>query len=45
MGNAGRRLAGRSDDPWRGYAETDQEIGDDVLRAVGIDPRRETSAA
>ena len=45
VGNAGRRLAGRSDDPWRGYAEIDQEIGDDMLRAVGMDPRRETSAA
>jgi bifunctional non-homologous end joining protein LigD len=45
VGNVGRLLGGRGEDSWRGYAETDQEITDDMTRAVGLKPRRETSAA
>jgi bifunctional non-homologous end joining protein LigD len=45
VGNVGRLLGGRGEDPWRGYAETDQEITDDMKRAVGLKSRRETSAA
>ncbi len=45
VGNAGRRLAGRNADPWQGYADSDQQITDDMKRAVGLDTRRETSAA
>jgi bifunctional non-homologous end joining protein LigD len=45
VSNAGRRLMGRNEDPWQGYAETDQEITDDMTRAVGLNARRETNAA
>jgi bifunctional non-homologous end joining protein LigD len=45
IGNSGRRLAGSKTDPWSGYFQIDQEITDDMTRAVGLDPRRETSAA
>ena len=39
IGNSGRRLAGSKTDPWSGYFQIDQEITDDMTRAVGLDPR------
>jgi bifunctional non-homologous end joining protein LigD len=45
VANAGRRLASLKADPWQGYDETDQEITDQMTRAVGMKSRRETTAA
>ena len=45
VGNLGRRLARLKADPWQGYAGTRQEITDEMMRRVGVAPRRAGEAA